>query len=85
MAQNTKIYVTKYALTGGIFEVLANVYDDGSGMASFKRERSTYTEYIHGRDFHLDRTDAVLRAEEMRTKKLQSLDKQIKKTLSLHF
>lgn len=85
MSELTKIYVTKYALSGGIFEVDAKVYDDGSGMASFKRERSTYTEYVHGKDFYLTKAEAVARAEEMRMAKLKSLEKSAKKISALKF
>lgn len=85
MSELTKIYVTKYALSVGIFEVEATVYEDGSGMARFKRERSAYTEYAHGKDFYLTKAEALTRAEEMRIAKLKSLEKSAKKISALKF
>lgn len=78
----TKIYVTKYALTSGISEHDAEVSSDGN-MASFRK--NGYPHNYHGNDFHLTFESALNRAEEMRIKKLQSLDKQIKKISSLKF
>lgn len=82
MSELTKVFVTKYALTTGIFEVEAKVSD---GMASFKRGESYFMEFAHRNEFHLTREAAVARAEEMRIKKLQSIDKQIKKISAIKF
>lgn len=80
----TKIYVTKYALSSGIFSVKALVNADGT-MASYKPEGAYFSAYVHGQDFHLTEELALQRAEEMRIKKLQSLDKQIKKLSTIKF
>ena len=82
MSELTKIYVTKYALSAGIFEVDAKVADD---MASFKRGDSYFMEFAHRNEFYLTREAAVVRAEEMRIKKLQSLEKSAKKISALKF
>lgn len=80
----TKIYVTKYALTAGIFSVEAKI-SDGIKMASYKQPGAYFTETAHGKDFHLTKEDALSRAEEMRIKKLQSLDKKTKKIYAMKF
>lgn len=82
MSELTKIYVTKYALTTGIFEVDAKVLD---GMASYKRGDSYLMEFAHRDEFHLTREAAVAKAEEIRIKKLKSLNKQIKKISAIKF
>lgn len=82
MSEQVKIYVTKYALSSGIFEVMATVKD---GMASFRRDGGALTEYVHGRSFHYTREHAVEEAEEMRIRKLKSLDKQFKKVSTMKF
>ncbi|WP_312836672.1 hypothetical protein [Pantoea sp.] len=80
----TRIYVTKYAFTSGVFSVEAKV-DEERKMASYKAPGDYFTAYVHGNEFHLTRDDALSRAEEMRIKKLQSLDKQIKKISAMKF
>ncbi|MDU4943872.1 MAG: hypothetical protein E6X23_20430 [Mixta calida] len=80
----TLIYVTKYALTSGIFAVEADV-EESRKIASYKQPASYFVEYVHGNDFHLTQEAAVARAEEMRIKKLQSLDKKIKQISAMKF
>lgn len=80
----TKIYVTKYALTSGIFSVDAAI-DSAGKMATYRQSGSYFTEYAHGNDFHLTKEAAQNRAHEMRIKKLQSLDKKIKQISAMKF
>lgn len=79
----TLIYVTKYALTRGVFTVEAEVKSDKT-MAWY-RPKGGFRDYLHGNDFQLSAEEAVARAEELRIKKLQSLDKQTKKISALKF
>ena len=79
----TVAYVTKYALTTGVFTVQGEVsekmfiqWTDGS---------SSINQIFHGNDWHLNETDALSRAEEMRIAKLKSLDKQMKKISAMKF
>jgi len=81
MSKQVKIYVTKYALSSGIFEVMATVRD---GMASCRRE-GRYAEFFSGKSFHYTKDHAIAEAEEMRIRKLKSLDKQAKKIAALKF
>jgi len=80
----TKIYVTKYALSNGIQEVDADI-DDDKGMALYKAEETIYTQYVHLPFYHLSKESAIAHAEELRAKKLKSLEKSIKKIKSIKF
>lgn len=80
MAEQVKIYVSKYALSSGIFEAMAKVND---GMATCKRGQ--FTEFFHGKQWHYTKDDAIAEAEEMRIRKLKSLDNKAKKIAALKF
>lgn len=71
-------YVTKYAMTAGILKV-DGVVGSGETMLVFKRKNSTYREYAHGHDFHGTLEAANLRAEEMRQKRMASVEKSLNK------
>lgn len=77
-----KVWITRYALTAGILEVDAKISE---GMASFKRTPDSYIEYVHGKDWHETKDQALMRAGEMKIAKLQSLEKQIKKVSKITF
>lgn len=79
-----KVWITKFALTAGIFSVEATPKD---GMVAYRRSPDSYIEYAHGlaREWHLTPESALDRAEEMRAKKLESLDAQIKKVSKITF
>jgi hypothetical protein len=83
----TRIWITKYALTSGIFEADAEVEKNSDGMAVVPKnyETGTYAQYFHGKDWHLTREGALTRAEEMRVKKITSLKKQLKKLEEMNF
>lgn len=68
-----KVFITRHALTAGIQEYEA--VDITDTMASVKVRG--FTNYYHGEDWHLDRAAAVARAEEMRTRKVASVEKQL--------
>ncbi len=78
------VFVTQYALSGGIKEYeLVNV--DG-GMAVVNSEGGLNgKQYFHGEGWHCTRAAAVERAEEMRLAKIASLRKQISKLEKLRF
>lgn len=78
----TKIWVTKYALTSGIFEAEAEIDEDWN-MASIPSR--TYLSTLHGKDWHRTVEEAMKRAEEMRVKRIASLRMQIKKLEELKF
>jgi len=79
----TIAFITKYALTTGIYKAAGEVRDD-----AFKQLRTgsgNFDQYFHGKDWHLTEEEAIARAEEMRIRKLKSLDAQIKKISLLKF
>lgn len=71
-----KAYVTKYALTAGIMEVQDAEPTSSEGMISV-RSLGIHT-YFHGegKDWHRTKDSAIKRAEEMRRRKLESMEKQ---------
>ena len=77
------IYITKYALTTGIFTTQGEQSSDDSFF--YKVDGSSYTQYARGNDVHLTESSALERAEEMRIAKLKALDKQMKKVSAMKF
>ena len=81
-------FVTKYALTDGIQKVKGELPLAGNGsMLAVKQSGTTIPMYYHGegKDWHRTRDQAVKRAEEMRLKKIKSLEKNIEKMKRLKF
>lgn len=74
-----KAYVTKYALSNGIEEVNGEIYDD----IYFKVE-GFYILFKEGEWFET-KEDAIKKAEEMRIKKIKSLEKQIERLKNKKF
>lgn len=79
-----KVWITKYALTRGIFAVVAE--DCGNDMVKFKGGNPGNV-YAHGegREWHRTREAAETRALAMRDAKVLSLQKQIKKLQAMTF
>ena len=74
-------WVTKYALTLGIKKVDGRInHKISSGMLCYGDG-----ETAHGNDWHRTEAEAVARAEQMRLKKIESLNKQIAKLKKLSF
>lgn len=71
-----KAYISKYALTKGIFEVEAAKIRDNEIVVDIGIVSS---EFFHANEWHTTRAEAINRAEEMRLKKIESLKKQIAK------
>jgi hypothetical protein len=78
------IFITKYALTMGIIEGEAKPTRI-PGMIQVVGQPSWVYFHGEGRDWHRTREGVLNRAEEMRIKKLKSLDNQIKKLSKLKF
>lgn len=75
-----KVWVTKYALTKGI--LCQEVEDCGEGMV---KTTDSWAAYYHKNEWHKTREAAVVQAEDMRKRKLASLEKQIAKLEKLRF
>lgn len=78
-----KIWISKYALTGGIKECVADVGEDGKVFPGAPFASFTY--FIVGKDAHLSRDEAVQAARAMAMKKATSLKKQITKLETMTF
>lgn len=77
------VYITKYALTQGIFERTAEVCEDiNTRMISVI---GNLKEYYHKPYWHETLEDAKKHAESMRLKKIESLKKQIRKLEGMGF
>lgn len=78
-----KVWITKYALTTGIFEMTAEITEHGSAYDM----HSSFPTYYHGegKEWHKTKESAIARAEEMRHKKIASLKKQIEKLEGMKF
>lgn len=76
-------YITKYALTKGVQEKPVEWSDDFPHMIA---DRATgYVDYIHKPYWYTSKESALKHAEELREKKIKSLEKQIAKLKKLKF
>jgi hypothetical protein len=80
----SQVFITKYALTQGILEVNADVSEQRE-MISWKADGSWCTQFAHKGDFHFTRESAVEKAEQMRLKRIKSLNVSIAKLEKLSF
>ncbi len=72
-----KIWVTKYALTKGIYPVVAHIEDDG--YAAHTHGLEPYPSYYAAGTWYLTKEEALEKAEEQRLKRIKSLKKQLAK------
>lgn len=77
-----QVWITKYALTQGIFAAECEISDDMAICRS-----GDFPQFFHreGRDWHRDRDSASARARAMVADKLASLEKQKRKLQKLVF
>ncbi len=71
-------------MTEGIIETDATVITEGNGI-SVHFDGNLFANYFYGKDWHETKDDAVWRAEEMREKKIASLEKQVEKLEQMRF
>jgi hypothetical protein len=85
MKHEADVFMTKYALTSGIIKIRCRI-DSENGYASEVRSGfTTIGHFLSKNEYSLTRQEAIAKAEELRIRKLQSLDKQIKKISALKF
>jgi len=77
------VWISKYALTKGVFAITAEDCFDTSGK--MVRDMNNNYLYYHGKDWHKTRKAAVKRAKEMKAKKIASLKKSIERIRKLEF
>lgn len=78
----TKVWVSKYALAGGITEHEAEIRE---GFAYPGAPFMSFTGFAMGKEAHDTREGAVAAAENMRLKKIISVKKQLAKLEKLRF
>ena len=77
-----KIWITKYALSGGISEHEAEI----RGSSAYPgKPFASYVGFTIGTDAHVTKEAAVAAAEKMRVKKIASVKKQLVKLENLRF
>lgn len=79
-----KVWITKYALTTGIFEIEADLCDS---IGMIKQRNAQWNTYYHGegRDWHYSKESAIKRALKLRDNKISSLTLKIEKLNKLTF
>lgn len=82
-----KVWITKYALTYGIEEKEAERDMKVSPDMITIVNKDTMNEFYHGegKEWHLTKESAIKKTEEMRDKKIKSLQKQLEKLQSMKF
>jgi len=75
-----KVWITKYALTQGIFEIEAEIVRDVS-----TKMVSTVKGYFHEPDWHTSYEKSKEQADKMRNNALKSLSKKMKKLEEMKF
>lgn len=78
------VYITKYALSSGIMKEEMNVSEDGK-VCSGRPKGWEYFGSFYGNEFFLTEKEALENAELRRSKKIESLKKQIKKLEGMEF
>lgn len=78
-----KVWIAKYALTKGIFEIQVEQLGVDGQCVHGKAWNDSY--YGEGREWHRTKESAIVKAKEMRQKKIESLKKQIEKLEELTF
>lgn len=76
--ENAVVWVTKYALTRGIFEQFGEIWSE----EGFRYEKYYY---LHKHEWHRTKEEAIARAEQMQKEALASLKKKIEKLENLRF
>lgn len=89
MMENIKAWITKYALTDGVFEIEAELSNVSDNMICEKRKDNSFysNRYFHGegKEWHRTKESALQKAEQMRIKKIENLKKQIAKFEKMKF
>ena len=76
-----KFFITKYALTQGIIEMHGEIYSSCSTMVVEENMRNMY----HKPFWHETKEEAVKHANELKNRKILSIEKQLAKIKKLNF
>mgnify|MGYP001618935395 CR=1 FL=1 len=80
-----KVFITKYALTKGILERDVEVCSDMSDDMVHVIDNIYCGEYYRGNEWHVSKDNAIAKSEDMKQKRIISLNKQIVKLSKLKF
>lgn len=81
-----RIWITKRALTEGIVEKLAEIVKEPNGDEYFRvKDSSLFEFYRRGINAFSNRQSAVMHAESLRARKIESLKRQIERLEKLSF
>lgn len=80
-----RVYITKYALTQGIEAVRATACPSNNKAVGVKHSPTGYVQYIYKPDWHTAFSEARSRAEEMRQRKIVSLQRSLARMKALTF
>lgn len=81
--EKVRVWITKYALSGGIFCVDAKIrHEVSSSMISWGGK---FNQYAHGKDWHRTEEAAIARAEELRQTRIAAHHKSLAKLEKLVF
>lgn len=81
----TTIYLTKYALTKGILKMDAEIDDEGWAVVGKNNNWNGYNGVYGKKDYELNKSNAIDRANELRNRKIENLKSQIEKLSNLKF
>ena len=83
-----RVWITKYALTSGIFSVAdAEIRKtiDGSEYIHIKESGLHMESYVFGNNYRLSKEDALIDAEKRRQKRIASLKRSLQKMENMNF
>lgn len=80
--KSMKIYITKYALTTGIKEIDIENRSVTNDTIYFCNN-SNYYQHYRGNDWHTTLESAILRAKDMKKRKIKSLEKTLERIKNL--
>lgn len=82
-----KVFITQYALTRGIYEAEMEVILDDPKFKKkcVEKYNGNIPQVFFDDEFHLTKDEAIKHAEKMRSKKIESLKKQIAKLEKMSF
>jgi hypothetical protein len=78
-------FITRYALSRGIFEIEAKITDHDRRIINQTVDGKGINSYYHAREWWTTKGEAIKQAQRMRDKKVKSLSKQIEKLKEMEF
>ena len=82
---HTRVWITKYAMSGGIFQISAKLCGDDQSFVAFKIDPKGLVSYVHAPHWHLTLESALKKARAMKLAKIKSLEKSIDKLKKTEF